>query len=85
MDTTQTAPSKSYGFIGLGVMGWGMAMNLRAKIPQDATLYVCEIDKARLDSWVGQAPGPILVAETPADVVRKCVSHSHSSNVVCCS
>jgi 3-hydroxyisobutyrate dehydrogenase len=74
METTQTAPAKSYGFIGLGVMGWGMATNLRAKIPEDAALYVCEIDKARLDSWIAEASGPIYVAENPAEIVKKCVS-----------
>lgn len=63
-----------YGFIGLGVMGWGMANNLRAKIPESASLCVCEISKERLIKWLAQAPGPVSVAATPREVVEQSVS-----------
>ena len=63
-----------YGFIGLGVMGWGMANNLRSKIPESSSLCVCEISKERLIKWLAQAPGPVSVAETPKEVVEQSVS-----------
>lgn len=63
-----------YGFIGIGVMGWGMANNLRAKLPASATLVVCEINTERLDRWLEQAPGPVSVAATPKAVAEQSVS-----------
>lgn len=62
-----------YGFIGLGVMGWGMASNLRAKVPESASLCVCELSKERLVKWLAQAPGPVSVAATPREVVEQSV------------
>lgn len=64
-----------YGFIGLGVMGWGMANNLRARLSESSSLCVCEISKARLDQWLAQAPGPVSVATTPKEVAEHSVSH----------
>lgn len=64
-----------YGFIGLGVMGWGMANNLRAKIPDIASLCVCEVSKERLIKWLAQAPGPVSVADTPREVLEQSVSY----------
>ncbi|UNI23000.1 3-hydroxyisobutyrate dehydrogenase [Purpureocillium takamizusanense] len=60
-----------YGFIGLGVMGWGMANNLRAKIPASATFCVCEISDKRLGEWLAQAPGPVSVAASPKAVIEQ--------------
>ncbi|KAJ4171660.1 hypothetical protein NW754_013431 [Fusarium falciforme] len=62
--------SKSFGFIGLGIMGWGMAKNLRAKIPAESVLNVCEINKARLDEFVSSTPGKIQVCDSPLEVVQ---------------
>ncbi|RSL57607.1 hypothetical protein CEP54_008220 [Fusarium duplospermum] len=62
--------SKSFGFIGLGIMGWGMAKNLRAKIPAESVLNVCEINKARLDEFISSTPGKIQVCDSPLEVVR---------------
>lgn len=63
-----------YGFVGIGVMGWGMANNLRAKLPPNATLVICEINKDRLDQWLKQTPGPVSVAATPKEVAEQSVS-----------
>ncbi|CAK7234933.1 hypothetical protein SBRCBS47491_009118 [Sporothrix bragantina] len=77
-DTRPSAPNTAadsttrYGFIGIGVMGWGMANNLRAKLPQTDTLVVCEINTERLEQWVAQAPpGPVSVASTPREVAEQ--------------
>ncbi|KAH7161899.1 NAD binding domain of 6-phosphogluconate dehydrogenase-domain-containing protein [Dactylonectria macrodidyma] len=63
--------SRSYGFIGLGVMGWGMAKNLRARIPKSSTLYVCEVVAERRDQWVAETPGDIQVATSPREISEK--------------
>ena len=75
LDTTRpgAVSSRRYGFIGIGVMGWGMANNLRAKLPPNATLVVCEINKERLEQWLGQAPGLVSVATTPKAVAEQSV------------
>ena len=67
-------PDLRYGFIGLGIMGWGMANNLRSKIPKSSSLVVCEIVKPRLEDWVAQAPGAVSVASSPRDVAERSVS-----------
>lgn len=71
-----TNNSTRYGFIGLGVMGWGMANNIRSKIAESDSLCVCELNKERLGQWLGQAPGkaPIKVAQTPKEVIEQSVS-----------
>lgn len=62
-----------YGFIGLGVMGWGMAYNLRSYVPSSARMTVCEISEGRRGQWVLQAPGPVYVGKTPRAVVENSV------------
>ncbi|CAK7225612.1 hypothetical protein SEUCBS140593_005959 [Sporothrix eucalyptigena] len=53
-------------------MGWGMANNLRAKLPAHNTLTVCEINSKRLEQWVEQAPpGPVSVASSPREVAEQ--------------
>ncbi|SPJ72187.1 related to 3-hydroxyisobutyrate dehydrogenase, mitochondrial precursor [Fusarium torulosum] len=64
-------PAKSFGFIGLGIMGWGMAKNLRAKIPADSVLYVCEINKSRRDEFVASTAGKIQVVDSPREIAEK--------------
>ncbi|KAF5586544.1 NAD(P)-binding protein [Fusarium pseudoanthophilum] len=67
-----TNNSTKYGFIGLGVMGWGMANNIRSKIAESDNVCVCELNKERLGQWLAQAPGkaPLKVAQTPKEVVE---------------
>ncbi|RSM11447.1 hypothetical protein CEP52_003047 [Fusarium oligoseptatum] len=69
-DSPNGVNSKSFGFIGLGIMGWGMAKNLRAKIPTESVLNVCEINKARLDEFISSTPGRIQICESPLEVVQ---------------
>ncbi|CEL01814.1 Putative 3-hydroxyisobutyrate dehydrogenase [Aspergillus calidoustus] len=42
--TEPTPTHTTYGFIGLGQMGHGMAKNLRAKIPNSDTLYIYDVN-----------------------------------------
>ncbi|KAH6678768.1 NAD binding domain of 6-phosphogluconate dehydrogenase-domain-containing protein [Plectosphaerella plurivora] len=71
MSATTSAPAQAYGFIGLGVMGYGMAMNLRAKLPKTASIYVCELNMARRDQWVAENKHNTHVAETPFEIAKK--------------
>jgi hypothetical protein len=68
------APSVTYGFIGIGVMGWGMAKNLRSKIPKSSPLVLCEIVESRRDQFVSETEGLINVAKSPKEVAERAVS-----------
>lgn len=66
----------TYGFIGIGVMGWGMAKNLRAKIPPSSKLVICELVAERRDKFLAETDGLIDVATSPREVARVSVSLS---------
>ncbi|KAI3572703.1 NAD binding domain of 6-phosphogluconate dehydrogenase-domain-containing protein [Fusarium oxysporum f. sp. albedinis] len=70
-NTPNGAQAKSFGFIGLGIMGWGMAKNLRDKIPADAVLNICEVNKTRRDEFVASTTGDIHVADSPREIAEK--------------
>ncbi|CAH0023714.1 unnamed protein product [Clonostachys rhizophaga] len=66
-------PDVTYGFVGIGQMGWGMAMNLRRKIPQSSNLLICEMSQSRLDQFVQGArlKGKIGIAGSPKELAEK--------------
>ncbi|KAI9808856.1 MAG: hypothetical protein M1827_007179 [Pycnora praestabilis] len=64
-------PHATYGFIGLGSMGYPMAQNLRSKIPPSSKLVVCEVVKPQLERFVSETKGDIEIGETPKEVVEK--------------
>ena len=64
----------SYGFVGIGVMGYGMAMNLRAKIPKSSKFILCEINEARRDQFVKECNLPVEVVNSPKEVAETAVS-----------
>jgi 3-hydroxyisobutyrate dehydrogenase-like beta-hydroxyacid dehydrogenase len=68
-------PNVTYGFIGLGVMGWGMAKNLRAKIPKSAQLVICEVVETRRDTFLADTDGLVIAAQTPREVAEQAVSN----------
>lgn len=61
-------PAVTYGFIGLGNMGYRMAKNLRSELSADSALVVCEVVQSVLDKFVGETKGLIRVANTPKEV-----------------
>jgi hypothetical protein len=73
--TVGNLPNVTYGFIGIGVMGWGMAHNLRREMPKSSPLIICEIDKPRRERFVAETEGLIKVAESPKEVSEQAVSH----------
>lgn len=69
-------PNVTYGFIGLGVMGWGMAKNLRAKIPKSAQLIICELVEKRKAQFLAESEdGLVQAAENPREVAEQAVSY----------
>ncbi|EXK46403.1 hypothetical protein FOXG_10918 [Fusarium oxysporum f. sp. lycopersici 4287] len=71
MTQTNGLTSTTYGFIGIGQMGWGMAMNLRKKISSSSKLVVCEVSAARLEQFVKEAEGEVEKAATPKEVAER--------------
>jgi 3-hydroxyisobutyrate/3-hydroxypropionate dehydrogenase len=55
-------------------MGWGMAKNLRAKIPTSAQLLICELVETRRDSFIAETEGLIEAVQTPREVAEQAVS-----------
>lgn len=76
MGSTSGPPDASYGFVGIGVMGFGMAINLRSKIPSSARFILCEINSERRDQFVEEVKsrklGGIEVVRTPKEVAERC-------------
>jgi 3-hydroxyisobutyrate dehydrogenase-like beta-hydroxyacid dehydrogenase len=64
------------GYIGLGQMGYGMALNIRRKIPSSAKLIVCELVEQRRQQFETEARelGSVESAESPKEVAEKAVS-----------
>ena len=68
-----TPPDATYGFIGLGNMGFGMAKNVREKIPKSSKFIVCELVKSQRDEFCSTVGSSIEIAESPKEVAEKCV------------
>ncbi|ETI21112.1 3-hydroxyisobutyrate dehydrogenase [Cladophialophora carrionii CBS 160.54] len=70
---SQTAArDASWGFIGLGAMGYPMAKNLRAKIPEGDMLTIFDLNKASLEQFTQEAtPSRVVVAKSPREVAEK--------------
>ncbi|RFU27069.1 hypothetical protein B7463_g9272, partial [Scytalidium lignicola] len=64
-------PVATYGFIGLGNMGFHMAGNLHSKLPPGAKLIVCEIVEATLKRFLEQTPS-VESAANPREIAEKC-------------
>ncbi|KIW84143.1 hypothetical protein Z517_03390 [Fonsecaea pedrosoi CBS 271.37] len=60
-----------YGFVGIGVMGYGMAMNLRTKIPETARFVLCEINETRREQFLQECKASVEVAQSPREVAEK--------------
>ncbi|OAP57939.1 hypothetical protein AYL99_08677 [Fonsecaea erecta] len=62
------------GFIGLGNMGYRMAVNLRKKMDPEATLYVYDVVEAACQLFSDQCSGygKIVVATSSREVATKC-------------
>ncbi|KAK5117415.1 hypothetical protein LTR62_006034 [Meristemomyces frigidus] len=59
----------SYGFIGLGQMGYPMATNLRNKISSSDTLYIHDVNPAVTEQFAKEV-GNVIVAENVREVAE---------------
>ena len=71
----------TYGFIGLGQMGHGMAKNIRQKIPENCNLVIYDVKEEAMTDFVNDFGNGsnILAAASPKQVAELAVSlYSHS-------
>ena len=54
-NTDQAVFPKAFGWIGLGAMGFPMALQLRKHIPVESVLYIYDIDKEAMERYVTTA------------------------------
>lgn len=67
------------GFIGLGAMGFAMAVNLVSKLPRGSKLYVYDVSKDTMDKFVAQYPDSAVAAGSAKEVTQHTVSCRCSS------
>ncbi|KAJ5541081.1 hypothetical protein N7494_006157 [Penicillium frequentans] len=60
----------TWGFIGLGQMGYNMAKNLRAKIPASDTLIIRDVNEAAAERFVTEAEDTARSSGAGADEYR---------------
>ena len=66
-------PDVTYGFIGIGNMGFGMAQNIRAKVPKASKLVICDTNKARVYEFFATVKWNLEAAASPREVAEKAV------------
>lgn len=54
-------------------MGFGMAKNVREKIPSTSKLVVCELVASQREKFVREIDGDVEAIETPRIVGERCV------------
>ncbi|EJD07027.1 3-hydroxyisobutyrate dehydrogenase [Fomitiporia mediterranea MF3/22] len=64
--------SDAIGFIGLGNMGWWMAMNLRKKLPKSTKLFIYDVVPSVLDKFSENAKlhdlGEVVICQSSREV-----------------
>ncbi|OSS44196.1 hypothetical protein B5807_11207 [Epicoccum nigrum] len=60
----------SWGFIGLGRMGYSMAKNLRAKIPAEDTLFIHDVNAAATQKFLEESPKGVRIAKNVREVAE---------------
>ncbi|KAF1985060.1 hypothetical protein K402DRAFT_358093 [Aulographum hederae CBS 113979] len=72
--SSTSAAQATWGFIGLGRMGYPMAKNLRAKLPKEDTLFIQDVNKDAMDAFAAEisetATGKVELAATPRQVAE---------------
>ncbi|OAA54572.1 3-hydroxyisobutyrate dehydrogenase [Niveomyces insectorum RCEF 264] len=67
-----SSPADTVSFIGIGVMGFPMAKNLRAGLGPEKTLLVCDSNKEALDRFLEETKGqgPVRVVSNGFEAVQ---------------
>ncbi|KMO99862.1 3-hydroxyisobutyrate dehydrogenase [Coccidioides immitis RMSCC 2394] len=70
--STTLSRDATWGFIGLGQMGYPMAKNLRAKIPESDTLLICDSNPDATKRFTAEQSGKrIEVASSPRELAGR--------------
>ncbi|KAK5390412.1 hypothetical protein LTS13_000493 [Exophiala xenobiotica] len=74
-----SSQENAVAFIGLGVMGYNMAVNLRTKMPKEQTLVVCDVSEAAISRFREQMKdsGPVVTAKTGSEAIQQACSYSY--------
>ncbi|KAB5563496.1 NAD binding domain of 6-phosphogluconate dehydrogenase-domain-containing protein [Coniochaeta sp. 2T2.1] len=59
------------GIIGLGAMGYPMAVNLATKLPQGSKLFIFDVSKQALDTFNKSHPAASVVCDSPRAVAEQ--------------
>jgi len=72
---TMAESNVNYAFVGLGAMGYGMASNIRKKIPSSSVLYIYDVARPACDKFVSEFGqfGRIEIAQS----VREAASNAN--------
>lgn len=72
-DQEWNLPDVTYGFIGIGVMGFPMAQNLRHRIPRQSHLIINEINESAVEKFLKetQPNDNILAVSTAKEVAQQ--------------
>lgn len=73
-------PQATWGFIGVGKMGFPMAKNLRSKLPDTDTLVIHDVNTSATQSFVSEVakPSSVQIARS----VRELAERSHTTITV---
>ncbi|KAJ4298913.1 hypothetical protein N0V90_004156 [Kalmusia sp. IMI 367209] len=68
-----SSPDNTVAFIGLGVMGYPMALNLRKGLPASHTLLVCDVVPSSISTFHSQTTslGPVETIENGFEAVQR--------------
>ncbi|KIW67964.1 hypothetical protein PV04_03942 [Phialophora macrospora] len=66
-------PDSTVAFIGIGVMGYSMAVNLRSKLPPSKHLLICDVSQTLLDKFQKEnvSKGPIEVVPNGYEAIQR--------------
>ncbi|KAF2846207.1 3-hydroxyisobutyrate dehydrogenase-like protein [Plenodomus tracheiphilus IPT5] len=69
-------PEKTVAFIGLGVMGYPMALNLRKGLDSSHTLLICDVSIEALSRFQtdAQSKGPVKIVKNGFEAVQRAVT-----------
>ena len=70
---------KNIGWIGLGLMGLPMSINLLKKTSPETKLYVYDISKESINKLVEQGNGRVEACGSSKEVADKSVCHTSNS------
>lgn len=73
-----TIDNTTYGFIGLGQMGHGMAKNLRLKIPSTCKLFVYDVNSDATKTFKQEFADAdnVVIATSPKEIGQSAVCFS---------